>query len=144
MNLLTAAPSDDNTPGRKPEVSSTPTAGDGRSLDHQAHSVSVSPMQAERARDRGMDRVLYATSPTDRAAIAAALLRGFDTEKPMTAEDALVRAVFVWPASARPRSLGAIVSHLSRAGLIIETAWTKGRLGRPHAGRVSLWLKVTA
>jgi hypothetical protein len=89
-----------------------------------------------------MDRPRVATSPEDRASIAAAVLHGLDPVEPCRVEDALARAAFTWPASARPRCLGAIVSHLSRAGLIAETGWTKGRHGRSHAGRVSLWVRV--
>ena len=143
MSLLTAAPDDDNTPGRKPEVLSSPTAGDAASIIPPASHARPDPMHAIRARDVGMDRALFATSPEDRAAITAALLLGLDYLEPRRAEDALVRAKFTWPSAAKPRSLGAIVSHLSRAGLIRETAWTKGRLGRSHAGRVSLWVRVT-
>jgi hypothetical protein len=143
MQLLTAAPADDNTPGCKPEVPSTPTAGDAASIMPPTAHASPDPMHATRARDVGMDRALFATSPEDRAAITAAILRGMDTSEPRRAEDALTRANFTWPPAAKPRSLGAIMSHLSRAGLIRETSWTKGRHGRSHAGRVSLWVRAT-
>lgn len=94
------------------------------------------------ARDQGMAWTLNTTTPQDRAAIASALLRGFDLVTPLRAEDALQRAGFEWPAHVSPRCLGAIVSHLARTGLIVEQGWTKGRMGRSHAGRVSLWLRV--
>ena len=99
-------------------------------------------MQAIRARNQGMDHALFSTSSEDRAAIAAAILRGMDLVEPRRAEDALAKFSFPWPPSAKPRSLGGIVSHLARVGLIKETGWTKGRHGRSHAGRVSLWVKA--
>jgi hypothetical protein len=141
MSLPTAT-QNDNTPGHEPEVPSTPTAGDTPSMTLPTRKASLDPMHACRARDAGMRRALSATSPEDRAAIAAAILRGMDTAEPRRAEDALALMHFTWPPSAKPRSLGAIMSHLSRAGLIRETAWTKGRLGRSHAGRVSLWVRA--
>jgi hypothetical protein len=105
---------------------------------------TVQPMQelfANKEKERGMNRALCSTSGEDRAAITQALLAGFDPATSMRAEDALKRVAFEWPVTANPRSLGAIVSHLSRMGLIIEDGWTKGRSGRSHAGRVSLWRK---
>ena len=140
MSLPTAT-DNSNAPGLQPEAS-IPTAGDVPSITPPAPHASPDPMHATRARNVGMDRALFATSPEDRAAIAAAILRGMDSSEPRRAEDALARVNFTWPPTAKPRSLGAIMSHLSRAGLIRETSWTKGRLGRSHAGRVSLWLKV--
>ena len=106
---------------------------------------TVQPMQellANKKKERGMKRALRSTSLEDRAAITQALLAGFDPVTSMRAEDALKRVAFEWPVTANPRSLGAIVSHLSRLGLIIEEGWTKGRSGRSHAGRVSLWLRA--
>ena len=143
MSYLTAAPADDNTPGRKPEVPSNPTAGHAESITPPDSFSSPDPMQAIRARNLGMDHALFSTSRDDRAAIADAILRGMDSVEPRRAEDALAKAAFPWPPSATPRSLGAIVSHLSRVGLITEVGWTKGRHGRSHAGRVSLWLRAT-
>jgi hypothetical protein len=143
MSLLTAAPADDNTPGRQPEVSSIPTAEHAESITPPAINASLNPMHATRARDVGMARALFTTSLEDRTAIAAAILRGLDATEPRRAEDALTRVGFTWPPSARPRCLGAIVSHLARAGLITETGWTKGRHGRSHAGRVSLWVRAS-
>ena len=142
MHHLTAAPEDDNAPGCIPGVSSHPTAGHAESMTTPALDTSPNPRHAIRARDAGTGRSLFATSPEDRAAIAAAVLRGMDTSEPRRAEDALARVNFVWPPYAKPRSLGGIMSHLSRTGLIRETAWTKGRHGRSHAGRVSLWVKA--
>ena len=140
MSLPTAT-ENSNAPGCNPEAS-TPTAGDAPSIIPPALHASANPMHATRARDVGMDRALFATSPEDRAAIAAAILRGMDASEPRRAEDALARVNFTWPPSAKPRALGGIMSHLSRAGLIRETSWTKGRHGRSHAGRVSLWVKA--
>lgn len=142
MDLLTAAPADDNTPGRKPEVPSHPTAELAESIASPIPVSSPDPMQAILARNQGMNHALFSTSSDDRAAIAAALLRGMDLVEPRRAEDALAKVSFPWPPSAKPRSLGAIVSHLARAGLITEVGWTKGRHGRSHAGRVSLWLRA--
>jgi hypothetical protein len=143
MSLLTAAPADDNTPGRQPEVPSLPTAGIPESVTTGTPSASTKPMHAGQARDLGMGRALRSTSPQDRAAISAAILQGMDSVEPRRAEDALARVNFTWPPTARPRCLGAIVSHLARVGLITEIGWTKGRHGRSHAGRVSLWLRRT-
>ena len=115
----------------------------GTTLTPQQQNTSTDPMhRAGWLRDRGMSRSLHATPPEDRAAIAAALLRGFDHQESRRAEDALQAANFVWPKTATPRVLGAIVSHLARIGLIKEEGWTKGRMGRSHFGRVSLWRKV--
>jgi hypothetical protein len=141
MSLPTAT-ENSNAPGRNPEAS-TPTAGDSPSMPPLVAHASPDPMHAIRARDAGMGRALFATSPEDRAAIAAAVLRGMDASEPRRAEDALARVNFSWPASAKPRALGGIMSNLSRAGLIREVSWTKGRLGRSHAGRVSLWVRVS-
>ena len=55
MSLLTAAPADDNTPGRKPEVPSHPTAELAESIVSPIPSSSPDPMQAIRARNQGMD-----------------------------------------------------------------------------------------
>jgi len=128
-----------------------PAADDGEGRDAanipnlhgQGDPARVNPMHtATAARDQGMARALNATTPQDRAAIASALLRGLDPVTPLRAEDALPRAGFDWPAHVKPRCLGAIVSHLARTGLIVEQGWTKGRKGRSHAGRVSLWLRA--
>jgi hypothetical protein len=128
-----------------------PAADDGEGRDaanipnlhEQVEPASAKPMHtAAAARDQGMARTLNATTPQDRAAIVSALLRGLDPLLPLRAEDALPRAGFEWPAHVSPRCLGAIVSHLARTGLIVEQGWTKGRKGRSHAGRVSLWLRV--
>jgi hypothetical protein len=143
MDHLTAAPADDNTSGLRPEVPSHPTAERAENIALPVSFSSPDPMQAIRARNQGMDRALFSTSRDDRAAIAAAILRGMDLVEPRRVEDALAKASFPWPPSANPKSLGAIVSHLSRVGLIKEVGLTKGRSGRSHAGRVSLWLKVT-
>lgn len=127
-----------------------PAADDGEGRD--AANVSTLPRQDEQAsakpmhsaalaRDQGMARTLTTTTAQDRAAIAAALLRGFDPVKPLRAEDALACADFAWPVHVNARCLGAIVSHLARIGMIVEQGWTKGRQGRSHAGRVSLWLR---
>lgn len=124
-------------------------SGEGRdaanipNLQDQGEPARANPMHtATAARDQAMARTLNTTTPQDRAAIASALLRGFDPVAPLRAEDALARAAFDWPAHVSPRCLGAIVSHLARIGLIVEHGWTKGRTGRSHAGRVSLWLRA--
>ena len=142
MSHLTAAPADDNTSGLRPEVPSHPTAELAENIAPPVSFSSPDPMQAIHARNQGMNHALFSTSPEDRAAIAAAILRGMDSVEPRRAEDALAKVSFPWPPSAKPRSLGAIVSHLARSGLITEVGWTKGRHGRSHAGRVSLWLRA--
>jgi hypothetical protein len=112
------------------------TTNNAHTLAPMPCGASYDPKQAEAARDEGMARSLSAITDQDRTAITTALLTGFDPLVPKRAEDALAG---FWPPSAPPRSLGAIISHLSRRGLIVESGWTKGRSGRSHAGRVSLW-----
>jgi len=124
-----------------------PAANDGEGLNaNNAKIVATSPpganfhpMHAESARNHGMANTLAVITAQDRAAITSALLIGFDSAVAKRAEDALAG---FWPPSAPPRSLGAIVSHLARKGFIVEAGWTKGRSGRSHAGRVSLWRRV--
>ncbi len=125
----------------------TPEGHDGdtaRSMPPIVGSTSGDPMHAAELRDLGMGQVLCATSAADRAAVTAALLAGFDPAEPRRAEEALARVHFVWPPTAPPRVLGAIVRLLARAGRIVEAGWTKGRSGRSRAGRVSLWKRASA
>ena len=129
-------------------VAIVPAGDDGGDLNatNDIHIVapipsgaSFDPMHAVAARDHGMAITLSTITDLDRTAITTTLLAGFDPVVSKRAEDALAG---FWPPSAPPRSLGAIISHLSRRGLIVEAGWTKGRSGRSHAGRVSLWRKV--
>jgi len=122
-----------------------PTTGNmGKPSDSSTTSTTppMHSLTAQQAKSCGMSRAVFATPLADRQAITAALLRGLNCHHGMRAEEALSAVGFQWPTTARPRSLGAIVSTLARTGQIIETGWTKGRSGRSHAGRVSLWRLV--
>ena len=103
---------------------------------------SMHSLTAGEAKERGMSCALFATPLADRQAITAALLRGLNSRHGMRAEEALSVVGFQWPLTARPRSLGAIVSKLARTGLIVETGLTKGRSERSRRGRVSLWVRA--
>jgi hypothetical protein len=124
-----------------PGLAQYPTINSGSIADPRGQA-SPDPMQAEQARNVGMATVLDTTTSEQRAAISNAILSGLDATEGRRAEDALALVGFIWPAAVKPRSLGAIVSRLARTGQIIECGWTKGRLGRSHAGRVSLWLRA--
>ena len=101
------------------------------------------PMQSAHGKQAGMALAMRSTTRAERAAIVQAVLDGLDPIEARRAEDALARVRFVWPSTAPARVLGAIMSHLSRRGRIVEDGWTKGRTGRSRAGRVSMWLKAT-
>jgi hypothetical protein len=122
-----------------PKAYSQTTDNTFKHNDKPHESITDTMHQAEQGRNEALTKVINATSSEDRTAIINALINGFDENVDKRAEDALADAGYKWPDTASPRSLGAIVAHLSRKGVIVESGWTKGRSGRSHCGRVSLW-----
>ena len=100
------------------------------------------PMHGSERRDAVLRTMLaYASSP-ELATIQRALADGFQQIRKGRAEEALKAAGFVWPASLKPRILGAVVRAMAGAGLICEISVVKGYSGRSHAGRVSVWIWI--
>jgi len=97
------------------------------------------PAETIAAREQGMGAALDSTPAKDKAAIHAALIRGFRIIGSGRAADALAAAGFTWPESAPARCLGPITRAVARLGLIAPEGITKGLTKRSHAGQLTWW-----
>jgi hypothetical protein len=118
--VLTAAPADDNTPGRKPEVPSTPTAGGG--CQHP-------PSPRLRNRHLHLIEGEYASTAEVRGYITLCVLLNLDRCKPRRAADVL--PLHLWPKSAH-RLFNPVLARMAKQKVIRTTDDGPGDLRSKH------------
>ena len=147
MLLLTATPADNNTPGRKPEVPSNPTAGADLTLAQKPKQetlfdlLGTTPPDDSAAlaeRDSALDQIESAIDPQWKMTACAALLNSIDHLGAACVDDCRDQCC----PPGKPDWWCVIPRHLARQGLIVRVGDRRGISPVTHSGLLRLWARA--
>ena len=128
MSLLTATPADDNTPGRKPEVPSNPTAGHGSNIQGKPAQTTIFDLPGVTGATHARDACdAHDADPSEanagfidacEAALFSAVQGG-----PCSMPEARLRHGVGTPSNVDGRAAGAAAMRLWRDGKIEPAGW---------------------
>ena len=147
MQLLTAAPADDNTSGRKPEVPSNPTAWAEEIIATKPKQETLFDLPgmtrpddsaANAERDSALDQIEHAIDPQWKKTACAALLNSIDHLGAACVDDCRDQCC----PPGKPDWWCVIPRHLARQGHIVRVGDRRGISPVTHCGLLRLWARA--